>query len=304
LTNHKRYYYQVFGWNIASEIELQELWQGDETKAADIIIKENSLPLNLEGAVKKGIGFQIKPGHYFLHIEEVAKYHVIEGKEIQIDRYQGADLNEIKVFLYASVFGGLCHLRDVLPLHASAIMYKNSSYLFTGNTGAGKSTTVAKLQQKGYTVLTDDLAPISFNANGLATISQGISRIKLWEDAFEKINIPYSEKNQIRSKIKKYHSPIETCLGESKFPVKTIFVLEPYSKSELTFTELVGKEKGVTISKHIYRTQLIGALGLKEAHFKKVAFLLQQVKVIRVNQPRKINKLEEFIERIEEYIKS
>ena len=186
MRNHKQYYYRVFGWNIASEIELQELWQGDETKPIDIVIKENSLPLNLEGAVKKGIGFQIKPGHYFLHIEEVAKYHVIEGKEIQIDRYSGAGINELKVFLYASVYGGLCHLRGVLPMHAGAIMHENNSYLFTGNTGAGKSTTVAKLQQKGYSVLTDDLAPLSFNVDGLASVSQGVSRIKLWEDALER----------------------------------------------------------------------------------------------------------------------
>ncbi|MEQ8910227.1 MAG: hypothetical protein RIC95_13600 [Vicingaceae bacterium] len=305
MTNHKRYYYQVFGWNIASEIELQELWHGDETKAADIVIKENSLPHNLEGAVKKGIGFQIKPGHYFLHIEDVAKYHVIEGKEIHIDQYSGANLNEIKVYLYASVFGGLCHLRNVLPMHAGAIMHQNNSYLFTGNTGAGKSTTVAKLQQKGYTVLTDDLAPIRFNSSGLATISQGISRIKLWEDALERINIPYSEEDQIRTEIKKYHTPIEKCLGGSNFPVRVIFVLEPYSKAELTFRELMGKEKAITIAKHIYRTQLIGALGLKEAHFEKVSHLLQQVRVIKISQPRKVNKLDEFIERIEEeYIKS
>lgn len=296
------HYYNVFGWNVSSEIELTELWEGDESVAIDVVIKKAVLPDVLDGAVKKGIGYQIKPQHYYLAIEKVAKFHVIEGKEIRIDIHPEAQLTDVKVFLYASVFGGLCHLRGTLPLHAGAIMYKGEAYLFTGNTGAGKSTTVAALQKRGHAVLTDDLSPVKFNAANQATISQGISRIKLWGDALERISIPYSPEDQIRDDVKKFHTPVNLKLEDNNFPVRKIFILEPHGEEELKITELKGKEKIVEVMKHSFRTQLIEGFGLKQSHFEKSAKLINQVQIFKIRQPRKVNKLDELIDLIEQHL--
>jgi len=296
------HYYNVFGWNISSDFELLELWEGDENTAIDVVIKRAELSDNLEGAVKKGIGFQIKPKHYFLAIEKVAKFHVIDGNEILIDIHPEAQLKDVKVFLYASVFGGLCHLRGTLPLHAGAIMHNGDAYLFTGNTGAGKSTTVAALQKRGYAVLTDDLAPLKFNALNQATLSQGISRIKLWGDALDQISIPYLPEDQIRDDVKKFHTPVNKKLEENEFLVRKIFVLEPHGKEELTCTELKGKKKIVEVMKHTFRTQLIEGFDLKKSHFEKCAQLINQVQIYKIKQPRKENRLEELIDLIEQHL--
>lgn len=296
------HYYRVFGWNVSSEIELKELWEGDGHAAIDVIIRKADLPELLEGAVKKGIGFQIKPKHYFLTIDKVAKFHVIDGKEILVDIHPEAQLKDVKVFLYASVFGGLCHLRHTLPLHAGAIMHKGEAYLFTGNTGAGKSTTVAALQKRGYAVLTDDLAPVKFNASNQATISQGISRIKLWGDALDRIAIPYLPEDQIRDEIKKFHTAVNQKLDDKDFFVKKIFILEPHGKEELVCTELKGKEKIVEVMKHTFRTQLIEGFGLKQNHFEKSAHLINQIRIFKIRQPRKVNKLEELTDLIEKHL--
>lgn len=298
------YNYEVFGWNVSSEIELTELWEGDSQTTIDVVIKKAKLPDVLEGAVKKGVGFQIKPGNYLLTIDKIAKYYVKEGEEIHIDIYPGASMNDVKVFLYASVFGALCHLRGELPLHAGAIMHHNKAYLFTGNTGSGKSTTVAALQKRGYSVLTDDLAPLKFNANDEATISQGISRIKLWGDALDRISIPYSPEDQIREDIAKFHTPVLKKLNESTFPVRKIFILEPRGNEELTITELKGKAKIIGVMKHTFRTQLIDGFGLKQIHFESCAKLINQVQIFKINQPRKVNKLEKLVDLIEQQLEA
>jgi hypothetical protein len=296
------HYYTVFGWNVSSEIELTELWDGDANVAIDVVIKKADLPELLQGAVKKGIGFQIKPKHYFLTIDKVAKFHVIDGKEILIDIHPEAQLKDVKVFLYASVFGGLCHLKGTLPLHAGAIVHDGEAYLFTGNTGSGKSTTVAALQKRGYAVLTDDLAPLKFNTVNQATISQGISRIKLWGDALDRISIPYLPEDQIRDEIKKFHTPVKRKLKENNFPVRKIFILEPHGKEQLICTELKGKGKIVEVMKHTFRTQLIEGFGLKQIHFERSAKLINQVQIFKIEQPRKVNKLEELVDLIEQYL--
>jgi len=298
------HYYTVFGWNVSSEIELTELWKGDSNKKVDVVIKKAKLPEHLEGALKVGIGYQIKPQHYYLKIEKVAKFHVIEGKEIHIDVCPEANIKDVKVYLYASVFGGLCHLKNTLPLHAGAVLHDKKAYLFSGNTGAGKSTTVAALQKRGYTILTDDLAPLKFDSNYQACVSQGISRIKLWGDALDRVGIPYSQKDQIRNDIEKFHAPVERELPNENYVVNSIFILEPYNGEVLSCTELKGKEKLVGIMKHTFRTQLIDGFGLKKAHFEKCVLLINHVRVFRIKQPRQINKLEELVDIVEQHIKN
>jgi hypothetical protein len=296
------HFYNVFGWNVSSEIELSELWGGDPSHPIDIVIRKARLPELLEGAIERGIGFQIKPRHYYLMIEKVAKFHVIEGNEILIDIHLEAQLKDVKVFLYASVFGGLCHLRGTLPLHASAIVNNNKAYLFTGNSGSGKSTTVAALQKRGYSVLTDDLAPIKFNTDNQPIISQGISRIKLWGDALARISISYLPEDQIRDGVEKFQTPVLARLDKKDFLVRKIFILEPYGKEDLIITELKGKTKIIELMRHTFRTQLIDGLDLKQSHFENMTKLINQVQVFKIKQPRKVNKLEYLIDQIEQHL--
>ena len=47
-------------------------------------------------------------------------------------------------------------------MHASAIVHEGKAVLFTGISGAGKSTTANAFRLKGYKMLTDDVCPITF----------------------------------------------------------------------------------------------------------------------------------------------
>jgi hypothetical protein len=295
-------YYSLFGWNVASEFKLPELFEGDKNEKIDILIRNYEVKQELAGAVKKGIGFQVKPGYYQLNIEGVARFYVLEGKEIRIDIESGVDFREVKVYLFASVIGGLCHLRNTLPIHASAVAFNDQSFLFAGNSGSGKSTLVAALQQEGFLALNDDLSPIMFEKD-LAVLKQGVGRMKLWPDALEWLGKTPRKKDQIRDDLDKYGHEIQTAETQRGFPIKSIFILCPNIHDEtLTIKKIAGKEKLVKLMRQTYRTQLIDGLGLEQDHFKKCALLSQQIEVFEVQQPRTVSKFQDQLELIIEQI--
>ncbi len=298
------YYYSVFGWNVASEFKLVELFEGSNKSEVDITIKEKSVTKDLDGAHKKGIGFQVKPGHYQLNIEGIARFYVIDGKEIWIDQEEGVDFKEVKVYLFASVLGGLCHLRGTLPIHASAVAHNGKSYLFAGNSGAGKSTLVAALQEKGFLALTDDLSPIMFERSK-AILKQGIARIKLWPDALDWLNKEVNEKEKIRADLEKYAHAVEQNCEFGGSQVEKLFILSPniYDRT-LRIEEVKGKEKLVKLMRQTYRTQLIEGLGLKKQHFTMCAALSKQIKLYEIHQPRSKNSLHEQVDLIINHIHS
>jgi energy-coupling factor transporter ATP-binding protein EcfA2 len=292
------YYYSLFGWNVASEFELPELFEGNKRQEIDIHIIAKKVDEDLAGATKKGIGFQVKPGHYQLNIEGVARFYVIEGKEIRIDIEKEVDFREVKVYLFASVIGGLCHLRNTLPIHASAVAFRGNSFLFAGNSGSGKSTLVAALQQEGLLALNDDLSPIMFEKDR-AVLKQGVARMKLWPDALEWLGKTPYEKDQIRDDLEKYAHQIDTSETTKGFPVKSMFILCPNIYDEtLTIKKIEGKEKLVKLMRQTYRTQLIDGLGLEQEHFKKCAQLSQQIEIFEVQQPRTVSRFQDQLELI------
>lgn len=296
------HYYTLFGWNVASEFELPELFEGDHEKEVEIKILAKEVAKELKGVKKKGIGFQVKPGHYQLNIDGVARFYVIEGREIQIDIAPNADFKDVKVFLFASVLGGLCHLRSTLPIHASAVANRGYSYLFAGNSGSGKSTLVAALQKEGLLALNDDLSPIVF-ADDNAVLNQGIGRMKLWPDALKMLGKTTNRLCQIRSDLEKYALEIETAETSKEFPVKSIFILCPniYTK-KLTIKKVEGKEKLVKLMRQTYRSQLINGFELEQEHFRKCALLSNQVDLYEIQQPRSVPSLNEQVELIKKYI--
>jgi hypothetical protein len=72
------------------------------------------------------------------------------------------------------------HLQGAVLLHASAVVISGKAVVFAGQSGSGKSTTVAMLHRHGYTILSDDVTEI---ADGKALPS--VPSVRLWPDVLE-----------------------------------------------------------------------------------------------------------------------
>jgi hypothetical protein len=176
-----RYHYSIFGFVIASDLELPELRPiAARATDPDIVISIGDIadPERAPGLYKRDKGAM-------LNIDNVARFAISGGARILVEPLPGTPLANIRLFLLGSAMGMLIHQRGLLPLHGNAIEIDGRAFAFVGHSGAGKSTLAAWFHDHGYRILSDDVCVVRFDADGRPMLDAGIPRLRLWREAIE-----------------------------------------------------------------------------------------------------------------------
>jgi hypothetical protein len=95
-----------------------------------------------------------------------------------------SSLEEASTYLLGPILGFVLRLRGVTCLHASAVALGDSTVVFVGAEGAGKSTTAAAFAQLGHGVISDDVAAL-VETDGGFRVMPAYPHICLWPDSVE-----------------------------------------------------------------------------------------------------------------------
>jgi len=281
--------YHVFGLKIKSEIPLPApLFPKHLSKfKPDVVIEYGKTPEALTNPQIKGVRFQAGPGELLLRVDGVAHYYVQDGCRITIMPEAGAMDDNILLFLIGSAMGALLHQRNILVLHASAIVVNGESVLFSGPSGIGKSTLAAGFHQLGHPFLSDDVCAIT-TSNGQPAVMPGFPRLKLWADVLKKLKTDKEELKRVRwgRDLEKYYLPIER-IQDAPVPIKSVFILETTHTDKMEITALNGGKKIDPIIDNTYRLRFLEGLGGKKDHFKQCAAVAARSAVYRTVRPKK-----------------
>lgn len=104
----------------------------------------------------------------------------------------GEDEVNLQMFLLGPVMQAVLAMRGTLCLHASAVarVPDGASIAFVGPPGNGKSTLAAALVERGYSLVTDDLMPISVNGGPHVRTGWGAPLVRLWPDSRGRVSLP------------------------------------------------------------------------------------------------------------------
>jgi hypothetical protein len=201
-----RYTYTAYGLNFASSFPLPEL-RPAAGGPADVTISYGDVPDSLGEPSANGIAWQSAAGQMLLSVSEVARYLVLDNREIRIHPLPGTREADVRTFLFGSVLGALLHARQILVLHASAIQTERGAVLFMGRSGAGKSMLLGAFLQRGYAMLSDDKAGVVLDDNGGPQVLPGLPLIRLAHDAVSVLRYPMNG-CQLRHGLEKYVLPV------------------------------------------------------------------------------------------------
>ena len=95
----------------------------------------------------------------------------------------------VHTLLFSTVMGYLLHRLGRFALHAGVVAWQGAAFVFAGAPGAGKSTTLGALVQRGCTNLSDDAAVLTRRADGWA-VFPGPAGIRLTPAAQAALRIP------------------------------------------------------------------------------------------------------------------
>ena len=293
------YYYNVFGLNFASELDLPMFNSISEPDKIDVHIKFGSVPDFLENPKDSRVLFEAKPNQFLLRFTIYpVRYFVENGNQITIETGGHEDIDFIRLFLITVNVGVLLHQRNVIPLHAGGFLLEGKAVLFAGNSGAGKSTTTAAFREKGYTLVADDVGAIHFDENNIPIVEPGVPFIKLWKKSLDLLNKEAVQENRVREQIEKYYVPITDIIQEA-VPIKRIYFLE--KSAELT-EPVIKNISAIDTVNYLrigtYRYYYLIGLGGENDHFK-ISFSLGQRHLVKhLTRPEKYptDKLVAFIE--------
>jgi hypothetical protein len=303
LNNEEKTYF-LSGVSVCSKLELPELAQhvidGGDDSSQQVNFRLGDVPEELADAEHR-LGYQVNHKEVLLDIPDVARYLIRNGNEILVDPLPTADKRDIRLFLLGSAFGMLLHQRGILPIHASVIEVDNHCILFTGDSGAGKSTIAAFLHKKGYRVLTDDVCAVTFDSDGQPVAWPGFPRVKLWSDALLALKQKTENLTPDGMRANKYHLPLNDMFSKHPLPITHIYSLmegaNPMSKIEKLSTQ----DAATTIVNNIYRGGILNSKRYKLQNFQQCMSLAQKAKVFQLVRCKNYDYMEETLHTLKEH---
>jgi len=273
--------YPCYGLILASEIELPDLGAPlEDAREPDVVVRFGSVSGPPAGADPLPYGLWREGDAAGVEIPDVGRYEARAGREVVIDPVPGADPKAIRLFLLGSLLGAVMMQRDHLVLHGNAVRVGDACAVVVGHSGSGKSTLAAEFDRRGYDVLSDDVVPV--DQTGMAI--PGHPRIKLWDDALERLGVATEGLEKINDDHEKFQLPLRRN-EVGPLPLRWVYVLERHAGSDLTLEPVRGATTFSLLHEHTYRNELIHGPGPVAQHLQQCARLVSTARITRVRRP-------------------
>lgn len=275
--------YRIFGMNIASEFVLPQL-MGSEGEP-DVYILEDKVPEKLSKAYEDNNFFQVSKKELLFCVKGVGKYLISNGNRIIVDSEKGCNEQSLYLYLLGSAMGALLYQRGILPVHGSAVVVNERSIILTGDSGAGKSSLTMAFRKSGYPFLTDDIAALTQDDDGLVYVQPAYPQQKLWKDCIETMGSNTNDLAQIDTRLDKYYFSVDSGFYNSPVKLGTICEIVPDKCENVSIQVIEGIQKLYVIMRNIYRYQFTGFFETREDCFKKCSDIANKINVFRLIRP-------------------
>jgi len=278
--------YKGFGLLVKSEIPLPEFIQcQDQGETVEVSVKINDLTKTWSKLAENENSIIVFENNVMFQVNGAAIYLIKNGNKILVSPYEGADEDQIRLYLLGTCMGVILQQRKVLPLHGSVIAIDGKAYAFVGDSGAGKSTLASAFLKKGYQLLTDDVIPIQFSKDGCPVVIPSYPHQKLWQQSLDQFGMESSQLRPLFGRETKFAVPVNSQFLQSPLELGGIFELVKSTEEEINVQPIQGLERLHTLFKHTYRNFLISRAGLMDWHFATTTLIANKVDLFQLQRP-------------------
>ena len=249
------------------------------------------------------VGVQSGPHDFWMDVPRVARVHVADGTTITIDPVSEAAIGDIKAYLLGSAMGALLQQRELLPLHASAVLIGDSAVAFCGASGAGKSTLALAMVRRGHQLLSDDICTIDTLGNGAETWP-GLVNLKLWRESLEGAGEGVAALEAVLPSLDKYKLPVARLAPYRPVALSAIFLLSDKQESDARIWRPSPSAAVAALVANTFRGQLVAPMGRARAHFDQCIAVQQRVRVATLARPRSLQRMDEVCAVVEAAVRT
>lgn len=270
------YSYEVYNQRICSEVPIRPLQQINSTaEHCDISITLGRTPKALrQPSVFSNVCTSIAPNEFLLYHKALGvRIYIENANKIIIDNSFETDVDKVSLFLLGTILAAAMYMRNIIPMHASAVNTPKGTVLVLGKSGAGKSTLAHGLHQRGYSAVTDDVAYINITENIPYTYA-GYNSFKLWQESLDFHKKDTNNYPLIRDSYNKYYVSFNQEAEKKKYKIHKIYCLKTHNKSELQISKIENKSESFKVLKeNTYRPNYVTGLEKEVEQFYTITKL-------------------------------
>lgn len=281
---------------------------------SDLQIINAPVSSEITNAMQHGVLWQAAPDRFLLDVPGVARYLVEDGGRVTMEPAPSVEHDELLRFAHTMPLAALLYQRGMFAFHAAAVVppvemiLQNSSpllsqpshqaILLAGDSGAGKSSLLATLLQRGWRMLSDDLACVGWGELGQTAVFPLHPEILLWEDALKKLNNQDLTSSKTLSNGKQVFSMTGQYM-DVPLPLRAIYWLTVQSAPRLESEMVRGQKFFQAINQLLYNSHVADALLDRGAHFRLASALTKTVTLHRLYRQRGMWTMEKLADLIE-----
>lgn len=285
--------YKIGGIVLQSEFEIPELVESNEKP--DVFLKFGKVPEQLENPKFDRVLVSVAEDKVLFRISDIARYLVEGDNKITVELLDEKRQTDAEKYILSFILGVLSFKKGYYPLHGGGIIYNGEAYLFTGHSGAGKSTTIAGLQQRGFTAVADDISNI-FVDNGKVFMHPCFPRFKLWKESIDLLALKNIGEYKLRSDLEKYLIPVLHDFPLQPIPVKRIYLLVEDREGKYFFNELKGKDKLEKLRNNNYKPWMVNAFDMVKDQFVLMANFANKIEMKEYHRPKNKKDIEKMFD--------
>jgi hypothetical protein len=294
-------------WSPEPEREQESKGQSAKSKAERASGGEVALDVNIRfgrvdrlpaGVAAEGVYFRAIPAETQLFWEGVGTIQVRGGREITIDSVAGVQEDLLRHLILGPALAALLQQRDLLVLHASAVVIDHFAVAFLGGKGWGKSSLAGALYSSGYGIAADDVAAVHVG-KGRPRVLPAFPQLKLWPDTAASLGNVADGLPELYSGAVKLAQRVDRGFPQTPLPLKCIYVLAQGKTKQIE--PLAPGKAFLELVRHSYWAELLQASGAS-SHFLQCASVSKNTMARYLRMPRSLAQLPDVVRMVEEDI--
>jgi len=249
----------------------------------DVQVAYGPVPRALKAPQAEARMWQAEPGRFlFFGGSRAGRFLADGGVRVTVQRNPDADLESLSLCFLDAVLAAVLRQRGLLVLHANAAATPNGAIAVSGESGAGKSTTLAALLDRDCAMLSDDVTGLRLEEDGRVQVLPGVPQLHLCAEAAAGLERDISGLPRQRWRRMKAAIPTQSLMAGRPLSLRALYLLQTHPGREVRVQTLTGVEKFNAVHSCVY-----GPL-LPQEHpgqFPLLSAVAERVAVVRIERP-------------------
>lgn len=276
------YLHRAYGLTFAVPFHCPGLPAAPPGAEPDVVVRTGSVVRRLSAPAAGDDRWDAEPGRFLLRGGRRAGRFLVQAGDVTLERNPGAVEENLARCFTDEVLPAVLRQRGLLVLHANAALTAWGVLVIAGQSGAGKSTTLAALLVRECTMLTDDVTALALAADGDVEVLPGVAKMHLTATAVS--GLGYELAAGLVQPGRRMKSAMATAASMAHAPgrLRAIYLLATHAGPDVRVRAVAGSEKFNALQSCIYGPMLAGE---HPGAFPLIQAVMRATPVYRLERP-------------------